>query len=924
MNHKVFLLLTVIALLLSISANAQQRGSSKNRANITLSVKDSLTDAPLALVTAVLSRIDRSNNKEVFLYAISDSSGAIKFNRIPSGNYEISLQFLGYFMKLIPAKIDVLELYNGKEHFDLGEVRLRENAAELNAVTVKGQVTPIKYLGDTIQYNAAAYNLTDSDVLEDFFKKLPGWSVDKNGKITAHGKVVEQITVNGRVFFFNDPVFVSRNLPAKILKNIKLFEKQSERSKFLGIDDGKRTNTVDVSIREDMLNGWLGDIKAGGGTSKRYEAKNFTANFNKYNQLAIIGNLSNLNQPPAIPGMTIFPSGETTDYSIGSSINFSSKKNKFDADISYKLNGKSSLVDKEIHRVNYLKDSIFVNDNVSRKDNINTSHIVSGDLKFKGKNSMITLAPRVIISYGSFSDSLRYRTSGGISGNPISDGGSMNSGKNFNSSISTTFEYIKKTSKRGRSFSIKSAFGIANTTNEGINRIYNRSNQQYFVDDKAFDLSATLSYTEPITKKLFIGANYTLQTSFSSYNKETYDSDSNGNYTQFNPQLSLDAKNTELNQNIEVYLQKPKGRGEVSFFMIGATAVPSYSKQNSSLEQDFDKWFWNINPTAEYRLSSRNGGALFIKYIGDSKIPSLSLMMPVPDNTNPLFIKIGNRDLKSEYSHNLEMTLRKSILGADKSPTGVVLKAKASIFKDRIMKKSWFDEEGVQYSMPFNKSGDYSITSNLFWAQPIFKGILMFENRVSGGIYNNTSFVNGEENITKRRVMGESIRLTIRLSEFYISAVAAFNYEQSVNSVFPDKKTKTWRNSIEGFFSYSMPLDIQLRTDFSYQYFNGYTSEYDKPYFLWNARITRPLIKNKLIFSISANDILNQNKNVQREVTDFYIQETRFNIVRQYVLFSFTYKFLLGGKSGAFRERANSIIRSKEMLDLSNQIKLNK
>ena len=91
---------------------------------------------------------------------------------------------------------------------------------------------------------------------------------------------------------------------------------------------------------------------------------------------------------------------------------------------------------------------------------------------------------------------------------------------------------------------------------------------------------------------------------------------------------------------------------------------------------------------------------------------------------------------------------------ADKFPTGVVLKAKASIFKDRIMNKSWFDAEGIQYSMPFNKSGDYSITSNLFWAQPIFKGILMFENRVSGGIYNNTSFVNGEENITKRRVMG--------------------------------------------------------------------------------------------------------------------------------------------------------------------------
>ena len=912
-NRRAFLL-AVATLLISFSSLAQQRGFIM-KADITLSVRDSLTNAPLELVTAVLTRIDRNNNKEIFTYAISDSAGIIKFNRVPASDYEISLQYMGYYMKLVPnIKIDVSDLVQGNTLKALGVVKLRENVAELNAAKIREHVVPIKYLGDTIQYNAAAFKLTDSDVLEDFFKKLPGWSVDRDGKITANGKVIDQITVNGRIFFLDDPVFVSKNLPAKLLKNIKLFEKESDKSKFTGIDDGSRKNTVDVAVKEEMLNGWLANFKAGWGTEKRYKTNNFVSNFNKYNQIVIIGNASNLNEPAFTNGITRAANmGMSSDYNLGGNINLTEKKNKFIADISYKLNGKNSLNENEMHRVNYIKDSSFVYDKSTKNENTNNSHTFNGVIKYNGKKSMIVIKPTARFSYGNYSDSTKYTTIGGESGVILNEGESVNTGKRNSESISTDFSIITKANKKFRTFSINGSLDYDRTANEGRNRILNKTDQKYFIDNKSLGFSAQFSYTEPITKKILFGTNDRLSSSFSSRNKETYNPGNNGNFTSLDTLLSDKSDNTEFRQNIELFIQKPKGKGESSFYMIGVSILPSYIKRSAE-NRNIDKWFIDFSPKAELRTSINKLTQFFLIYKGNVRTPDLSMMVPVPDNTNPLFFRIGNTGLKSEFEHNVSLMLRQITNVSSGLASGIFLDAKASYFTSRILNKSWFDENGIQYSMPFNDSGDYSVYSRLSYDQPFFKGALYIGNAFNAGYYNNISYVNGERNITKRTVIGESARVSFKSGDFHFSGSASFNYEQSENSIFTGKKTKTWRNNIEGSIRYLLPLGIDLRTDLSYQYFAGFSNQYDKPYLLWNAEVSKPLIRNKLTLSISASDILNQNKNIQREVTDFYIQETRYNVVRQYFLFTLTYKFLTGGKTGAFKERANSIQRSQESL----------
>ncbi len=913
-------ILVIISVIISVSAaNAQRAGTMK--ANITLSVRDSSTNTPLGLVTATLTRIDYNKNREVFTYAISDTLGAIRFNSVPVSEYEISLQYMGYFMKIIPnIKVEANELVQGNNIKDLGVIKLRENAAELNAITVKDHVVPIKYLGDTIQYNAAAYKLSDTDVLEDFFKKLPGWSVDNNGRITANGKVIEQITVNGRIFFFNDPVFVSRNLPAKILKNIKLFEKQSERSKFTGIDDGARTNTVDVAVREDMLNGWLGDVSAGGGTDERYKGKEFIANFNKYNQIAIIGNISNLNEPSIFPGApSQTNSADSRSYSLGSNLNLSSAKNKYNTDISYNLKGNDNIIETEVYRQNFIKDSSFVYESSARKENNTTSHILNGEISRNDKKIMLVIKPMVRYTYGNYSNSTNYKTIGGESGVVIKEGESNDSGKRDQESFSTDFQITKRMNKARRTLSLTGKLGFDRSANEGRNRISDESDQRYNVDNNSIKLSTQLSYTEPLTKKMILAGNWGFSTSFSNLNKETFNPDNSGNFTILDPTLSDRSDNTELRQNFDLQLQKPKGKGERSSYMVGVSLMPSYIKRNSA-GNSFDKWFVNVAPKAEFRITTTNLLQAFFTYKANVRTPDLSQMMPVPDNTDPLYFRMGNKNLKGEYEHSAFMRLSKISGSTGSYANGYFFDIDASYFTNRIINKSWFDENGVQYSMPFNDGGDYSVQSRLMTNLPFFKGVLGFSDIITAGHYNNISYIDGARNVTKRVVFGEKADLTINYGNLRIDVGASFNYELSENSIYPGKKNSTWRNNIDGSISYILPLEINFRSDISYQFFSGYKGQNDKPYLLWNANLSKSIIRNKLIATLSARDILNQNKNIQRVVSDFYIQETRYNIVRQYFLFTLTYKFFTGGTTGAFKERVNSIFRNQERNAFINEI----
>ena len=226
-------------------------------------------------------------------------------------------------------------------------------------------------------------------MLEDLLKKLPGVEVGSDGSITANGETISKITIDGKTFFLDDPQLATKNLPAKMIEKVKVVERMSEQSRFTGIDDGNHEHIIDLSVQKGMMNGWFGNLMAGGGHDVpeagyyndehtfwnegwRYQGNGMIGKFQENSQISIILNANNTNNQGAtnmagammggmMGGMRGGRgggggSGETSSWMTGLNGSF----DLFDGDMelagNYVYNGSSSRVKDESSKITYMEN----------------------------------------------------------------------------------------------------------------------------------------------------------------------------------------------------------------------------------------------------------------------------------------------------------------------------------------------------------------------------------------------------------------------------------------------------------------------------------------------------------------------------------------------------------------------------------------
>src|ERR1700733_12040323 len=163
----------------------------------------------------------------------------------------------------------------------------------LAEVLVKGTRAAIKIKGDTTEYNAAAFKIQPNAKVEDLLKQLPGIQVDKDGKITAEGQEVKKVLVDGEEFFGDDPTLVTKNIRADMVDKVQLYDKKSDQATFTGIDDGQKTKTINIKLKEDKKNGMFGKAEAGDGTQNIYQGQLLFNAFKSKEKFSVYGTLGN-------------------------------------------------------------------------------------------------------------------------------------------------------------------------------------------------------------------------------------------------------------------------------------------------------------------------------------------------------------------------------------------------------------------------------------------------------------------------------------------------------------------------------------------------------------------------------------------------------------------------------------------------------
>ncbi|MGH2624561.1 MAG: carboxypeptidase-like regulatory domain-containing protein, partial [Sphingobacterium sp.] len=180
------------------------------------------------------------------------------------------------------------EIEKGSGNKQLGKISLQSTANLIEEVLITGKI-PVVIKGDTVEYDASSFTTEKNAKVEDLLKVLPGISVDATGKITAQGKTVEKVLVDGEEFFGDDPTLVTRNIRSDMVDKVQVYEKKSEESERTGVDDGQRVQTIDLKLKEDAKKGVFGKLEGAGGMDDNSGYYLGKAAVNKFNGSQKIG-----------------------------------------------------------------------------------------------------------------------------------------------------------------------------------------------------------------------------------------------------------------------------------------------------------------------------------------------------------------------------------------------------------------------------------------------------------------------------------------------------------------------------------------------------------------------------------------------------------------------------------------------------------
>lgn len=528
------------------------------------------------------------------------------------------------------------------------------------------------------------------------------------------------------------------------------------------------------------------------------------------------------------------------------------------------------------------------------------------------------------------------------------EGFTSNTGSNNNWRTNGFFLFRQKLGKAGRTLSFNARYNFSGNDMDGFNQSLTRTfdefetasdsiiNQRYNQEQNSQSLSGRLTYTEPLGKGFFVEANYEASWNRSTSTKNTYDSgvvsDFGASNLVYNPNgevlndvYSSEIVNRYVNQTIgaNFVYQKDKLRAQA-----GVSANPTDTHNETTGFDTYDNHVLNWAPQAMlwYDIDDNTNVRGF--YFGRSQQPSVSQLMRVPDNTNPLSVSFGNMYLEPYFNHSFRSDFRhtnkKNFLSVNAGLDG-------GIVKNPIVNAQWYGTNGAQYSIPVNGKDSYNGSFRIMLNSPIAKSnfsvFLMSRASYSksSSYVGSSSFDMGKyyegdnydaENfladkfledfhsldftLNNLQTVGlmERLRLTYRNDVVELTAGGRTRMSKSWYTIANQSTNATWSNQVTASMNWTVPGGLGIVADGNYNWYNGYTTDQGTQLIL-NAKITKMLFKDKFTLALNAYDILDQAKNLSVSDSSNYHTETLNNTLGRYIVVSLTYRFgNFGGKGG--------------------------
>ena len=890
---------------------------------------------------------------------LSDEKGRFSIEASAAGSYILKISSVGYTPLTKTIKVD------GKKDIALGEIIFNADAIMLKGATVVGQAARVTVKEDTFVYNASAYRTPEGSVVEELVKRLPGAQVSDDGTITINGKEVKKVLVDGKEFMTGDTQTALKNLPTSIIDKIKAYDEKSDLAKVTGIDDGEEQTVLDFGIKKGMNKGVFGNVDASIGTHDRYAERLMGALFKDKTRVMLMGNLNNVNDRgfPGGGGGGRFGRGAqglNTSKMAGANFNLEpSSKLKLDGSVRWNHSNGDKRTEQSVE--NFVSTA----GSFSNSLNQNYTRSNSWDARLRLEwtpDTMTNIMFRPSFSY-SKSDGFTSGTSASYNDDPYSyvsdplsqeaisvmdENGLMvnhreNSSISYsdNLSVGAMLQFNRKLNSKGRNATLRTdiRYGEGDSKSLSTSNVHLYQVEDAFGNDstyqtnrfnttptKTLNYSVQFTYSEPIFRAMFLQLSYKFNYKYNKSDRSTFDfSDIDGNvfagvdnvYRGWDNYLSrLDNPlDNYLDESLSRYSEYKNYIHEIQLMLrvirekyrlnVGVMVQPQktrFIQRYQGINTDTVRNVVNVTPTLDFRYRFSKLSNLRINYRGTTSQPSMTDLLDIRDDSDPLNITMGNPGLKPSFTNTLRLFFNNY---TQEHQRATMVHLNYSNTRNSISNMVTYDEQtGGRTTRPENINGNWNISGALmfntaldsvgYWTISTFTNV-RYNNYV--GYLALDQYSGSRKNTTKTTTLGEQLTASFRNSWLEVSLDGSVDYTHTRNLLQSQNNLDTWQFAYGGYASVYMPWGMSLSTDLHQNSRRGYNdSSMNTNELIWNLQLSQSFLKgNALTVSLQLYDILHEQSNFSRTINAMQRSDTRYNSINSYAMLHAVYRVNLFG-----------------------------
>lgn len=800
----------------------------------------------------------------------------------------------------------------------LKPVYLTSKTKQLSTVNVNAYKVPIYYKGDTLVYVADSFKVKQNAVVEDLLKKLPGINVKSNGKITAQGKEVSRIYVDGDEFFGSDLTIATKNLSSSAVENVQVYEQQV-------VSSGSETTeqVMNLTLKDNAKKGYFGKVEAAIGPNKFYEAEALYSKFREKEKVAFYSLSSNTPRSG-------FDWSESDKFSMGNQNttvvddngdesfsyeesrssngipqthkggvhyqnNFGkNKKSKYVID--YTLTNKEMISKSENRNQYLLDDTTYFSSETTTNRTLSTQHILKASIQFQidslTKFSYTpsitkkdeTIGLKQLLGFESSQFEL-------VRSNAISNSTQTNQ-LSYTHDFSLTKEYKTKkriSSIRGYVFfdTQKNEIELENENRFLLNASNTVSQQQEKNNQRQLNYNfIEATHYEPLMKRIKLGVRYQFKQGTTSTDNQTNDI-KDGIIIGKNLEFSNKFKTSNFFQSISPSIIFNSKSFDFSIYpmvkMIGNTTNNLDNSVSSAQNTTQFVPFLSCN----YKHPS-NFNVNF-RFTADSKLPSIQQIRPLVDNTNPNIVLQGNPFLKPNNEQKIDLHIYKySMISQFYFYIGGSFNIKQNDFATFTV----FDKLGRTFSKTINTNGNYTVSQNLDFNIPIYKNhSFLISNYFNYS--HSTNFIDSQKVETNFVTSSPTVGYSFYTDSLSYGINYGYNFIGTKSTISSNSDQFVYSEVITATAKWRLPLKgCTIEASLSNTRNSKREDGYNLNFLIANLSLQKSFFSTEnLAVKFEVFDLFNQNIATNRIVNQNIITDNKTSIISRYFLLRLTYKF---------------------------------